>query len=124
MSVDLTLAPEKMHHEALELSPIEGKLIAVRCDQRDERKTRFGQRRMTLVSIFVTGEKIPLVGILFQSYFQDLELNRFYVGVLTRQDVGINRVWTLDSSKVAQKDLKALSASISAYETAAAKGAE
>lgn len=106
--VIVKMAPPKMGGDALELSHLEGKLVAIFCRARDEKKTKFGPRKMTSAAIVAEGSKEALEGILFQSYFQDLDLNCWYIGKIGRVEAGGNRAWVLITEGLDAKAVKAL----------------
>lgn len=110
--VAVRMAPPKLGGDALELSHLEGKLVAIFCRARDEKKTKFGPRKMTSAAIVAEGQKEPLEGILFQSYFQDLELGAWYIGKIARVEAGMNRAWVLQTDGLNAKAVKALAATL------------
>lgn len=106
--VTVMMAPPKVGGDAIELSPLEGKLIGFFAKARDERKTKFGPRKMTAVAIVAEGSKEALEGIMFQTYFQDLEIGQWYIGKVTRVDAGGNKQWILSTDDIDPKAAKAL----------------
>lgn len=96
-----TAAPAINSGDAIELTPLMGKAIAVRCLSRESVETKFGSRQMTQCAVLVEGEAEPLKGVLFQSYFQRLPLNEWFVGVVTKA----NRSWGLDAVVISKAQL-------------------
>jgi hypothetical protein len=94
-------APAINSGDAIELTPLLGKAIAVRCFGRESVETKFGSRQMTQCAVLVEGEAEALKGVLFQSYFQRLPLNEWFVGVVTK----MNRSWGLDAVAVTKSQL-------------------
>jgi hypothetical protein len=106
-----TTAPEKLAGDSIELTPLLGKLVGVFCRARDQKNTRFGQKAMTHVVVVSEGMKAgeePLEGIMFQSYFQELKLDQWYIGIVSKQTAGRNEAWILKSDKIDKKKLTAL----------------
>jgi hypothetical protein len=102
----IAAAPAKFAGDSIELSPLVGKMIGVYARSRDSKKTRFGERSMTHVLVVVEGAKAgddPLEGIMFQTYFQDLKLDQWYVGHVAKQASGKNEAWVLNSDKLDKK---------------------
>lgn len=106
--VAVMMAPPKVGGDAIELSPLENKIVAIFCKARDERKTKFGPRKMTAVAVVAEGSKEPLEGIMFQTYFQDLELGFWYIGRVVRVEAGGNKQWVLSTDNIDPKAAKAL----------------
>ena len=102
--VKLSAAPKISAGESIELTPLIGKVVAVRVIERHEKETKFGNRQMAVTQIVVEGEKEPLEGVLFQSYFQKLKIGEWYVGKVVKTD----RAWGLENEGVAVKQIAAL----------------
>lgn len=102
------IAPPKVGGDAIELSNLSGKMIALICKDRDEKKTRFGQRKMTLVNIAHLESKEVLAGVMFQTYFQDLELNQWYIGKVVQVEAGNNKQWVLTTEGLDKKMVQQL----------------
>ena len=110
-NLKIVTAPEKLAGDSIELTPLNGKLVGVYPRARDQKNTRFGSKSMTHVVIVSEGMKVgeePLEGIMFQSYFQDLKLDQWYIGVITKQTAGRNEAWILNSAKLDKKKVAAL----------------
>ena len=110
-NMKFTTAPEKLAGDSIELTPLLGKLVGVFCRARDQKNTRFGQKAMTHVVVVSEGMKAgeePLEGIMFQSYFQELKLDQWYIGIVSKQTAGRNEAWILKSDKIDKKKLTAL----------------
>lgn len=110
-NMKFTTAPEKLAGDSIELTPLLGKLVGVFCRARDQKNTRFGQKAMTHVVVVSEGMKAgeePLEGIMFQSYFQELKLDQWYIGIVSKQTAGRNEAWILKSDKIDKKKLAAL----------------
>lgn len=95
--IEVSIAPPKTGGDAIELSQFDGQMVALYCRDRDEKKTRFGQRKMTSVYIVDLESDEPLAGIMFQSYFQDLALRRWYIGIVVQVKSGSSRQWILST---------------------------
>lgn len=106
--MNIRVAPPKMGGDAIELSAFEGKLIALLCNARDEKKTKFGPRQMTQVAVVTVDSKEPLVGIMFQSYFQDLPLGEVFIGKVALVASGLNKQWILNADNLDKKAVAAL----------------
>jgi hypothetical protein len=106
--IAVTIAPPKSGGDAVELAQFEGDMVALFCRDRDDKKTRFGQRRMTSVYIATLDSNEPLAGIMFQSYFQDLELGQWYIGIVTRVKSGNNLQWILSTDGLNRNDVQNL----------------
>lgn len=110
-NLKFSTAPEKLAGDSIELTPLLGKMVGVFCRARDQKNTRFGQKAMTHVVVVSEGMKAgeePLEGIMFQSYFQELKLDQWYIGVVAKQTAGRNEAWILNSAKLDPKKQKAL----------------
>lgn len=108
--IEVSIAPPKTGGDAVELSQFDGQMVALYCRDRDEKKTRFGQRKMTSVYIVDLESDEPLAGIMFQSYFQELALRRWYIGIVVQVKSGSNRQWILSTdglSKAAVNEMVA-----------------
>lgn len=105
---NIAIAPPKSGGDAIELSQFDGELIALYCRERDEKKTRFGQRRMTSVYIVDSSSTEPLAGIMFQTYFQDLDLGKWYIGRVKRVKSGNNPQWILSSDELTRAEVSQL----------------
>lgn len=114
MSIKVNAAPKIGSGDSIELSGLKGKLCGVQVLHRQEIETKFGLRKMSTVRIMMEGSPEPLEGILFQSYFQGLEIGEWYVGVLTHEKRGDNLMWGLDASKIDKKKSAALVKAIEA----------
>lgn len=105
---NVVIAPPKSGGDAIELSQFDGEVVALFCRDRDEKKTRFGQRRMTSVYIVDTSSTEPLAGIMFQSYFQDLDLGKWYIGRVKRVKSGNNLQWILSTDELTRAEVSQL----------------
>ena len=113
----VSFAPEKSSGDQIELSDLRDKVIAIYCKSREEnKKTRFNLRSMTHVAVLVDGAKDPLEGVLFQSYFQTLKLNQWFIGKLERQESASNgnRAWVLNANGLDKKAVAGLLKTIEA----------
>lgn len=108
VKVKVAMAPPKMGGDSIELDVLQGKLVAIFCKDRDEKKTRFGPRKMTQVYLATMESKDALMGIMFQSYFQDLALGQWYIGKVVRAPAGNNQQWILSTEGLDAKAVKAL----------------
>lgn len=102
----IVVAPEKLSGDSIELSPLMGKMVAVYVRSRDTKKTKYGEKSMSHVVVFADGMKPtdePLEGIMFQSYFQELKLNQWFVGIVSKQTSGRNEAWVLKTDKLDKK---------------------
>ena len=108
-------APKVNAGDSIELKPLIGKVLAVKITARRDVDTKFGKRGLNEAVMFVEGQKEPLIGVLFQSYFSKLELNEWYVGKLEKEDLR----WNLNADSLNQKQMKALEAAVEQYEKAA-----
>lgn len=106
--VEVAIAPPKSGGDAIELSQFDGGVVGLYCRERDSKKTRFGERRMTSVYIVDTSSKEPLAGIMFQSYFQELDLGKWYIGIVERVKSGNNLQWVLSTDGLKKSDVSAL----------------
>lgn len=100
-------APERLTGDSIELTPLKGKMVGVLVRSRDSKNTRFGVRSMSHVLIATEGAKGPddvLEGIMFQTYFQDLRLDMWYVGIVDKVPAGNrNEAWVLKTDKLDKK---------------------
>ena len=106
----LNLAPELNAGDAIELSPLVGKVVALMVTNREGRKTKFGDRQMSTVFLMVEGETEPMRGVMFQSYIQSLPLATWFVGKVARHD----RSWCLESAGINKATLQKLEKAIAA----------
>lgn len=109
-SLNIAIAPPKSAGDAVELAQFDGEMVALFCRDRDEKKTRFGQRKMTSVYIAQLESTEPLAGIMFQSYFQDLEIGQWYIGIVTRVKTGNNLQWILTMDGLKKDEVAKLAA--------------
>jgi hypothetical protein len=107
-------APKVNAGDSIELKPLIGKILAVKITVRRDVETKFGMRPLNEAVIFVEGQKEPLVGVLFQSYFSKLDLNEWYAGKLEKEDLR----WNLNADGLNQKQMKVMEAAITEYEKA------
>jgi len=117
----IAIAPEKLAGDSIELTPLMGKLVAVFPRSRDKKNTRYGERSMTHVLLVAEGAKLgemPLEGIMFQSYFQELKPDQWHVGIVAKVPSGRNDAWVLDPTIKDKKKLKEFAAIVAAIETA------
>ena len=108
-------APKVNAGDSIELKPLVGKVLAVKVTARRDVETKFGTRPLNEAVIIVEGQREPLVGVLFQSYFSKLDIGEWYVGKLEKEDLR----WNLNSDAVNQKQMKALEAAVAEYEKTA-----
>lgn len=107
-NIKIAVAPEKLSGDSIELTPLLGKMAAVYVRSRDKKTTRYGEKSMSHVLVVAEGAKAgeePLEGIMFQSYFQDLKLGQWYIGIVAKQSSGRNDAWILNSEKLDKKKL-------------------
>jgi hypothetical protein len=114
-NVKIHKAPKVNAGDSIELKPLIGKVLAVKITARRDVDTKFGTRPLNEAIIFVDGQKEPLVGVLFQSYFSKLEIGEWYVGKLTKDDLR----WNLDADGLTQKQMKALETTVAETEKTA-----
>jgi hypothetical protein len=108
-AVEIAIAPPQSGGDAVDLSQFDGELIALYCRERECKQTKFGERSMTSVYIAQTDSREPLAGIMFQSYFQGLELGRWYIGMVARVKRGANTQWVLTAEGASRAGVQALS---------------
>lgn len=101
-------APKMKSGDSIELTPLTGKVIAVRVLGRYGVETKFGPRSVSQVQIAVSGSPKPLEGVLFQSYFQSLEIGEWFVGKVVKVNTGRGSSWGLETKGVDKKTLAAL----------------
>lgn len=120
-SPKIAAAPAKLAGDSIELTPLLGKMVAVFPRARDKKATRFGDRSMTHVLLVAEGAKIgdeALEGIMFQTYFQDLKLDQWYIGIVGKQASGRNDAWVLNADKLDKKKLAEFIKVVGSIETA------
>lgn len=100
----LAPAPVMNAGDAIELAPLVGKAVAIFITDRVEKNTKFGLRQMSGAILVCEGEKEPLRGVLFQSYFQRLPIHEWLVGVVVKTE----KAWGLDAAAVKPTSLAAL----------------
>lgn len=108
-------APKLNAGDSIELKPLIGKTLAVKITARRDVETKFGKRPLNEAVLIVEGQKDPLVGVLFQSYFSKLDIGNWYVGSLEKEDLR----WNLNADSVNQKQMKSLEAAVAEYEKTA-----
>jgi hypothetical protein len=113
--VKIHKAPKINAGDSIELKPLIGKTLAVKITARRDVETKFGKRPLNEAVLIVEGQKEPLIGVLFQSYFSKLELNEWYVGKLEKEELR----WNLNADALNQKQMKALEAAVEQYEKTA-----
>ena len=73
--------------DQIDLNPLADKAIAIRVTNRRIVETRYGNRPMVSARIYVLGQREPLEGVLFATFFaRHLELNEWYCGIVTKED--------------------------------------
>jgi hypothetical protein len=113
-NVKIHKAPKVNAGDSIELKPLIGKTLAVKITARRDVDTKFGKRPLNEAVLIVEGQKEPLVGVLFQSYFSKLDLHEWYVGKLEKEEMR----WNLNSDAVNQKQIKAMETAVAEYEKA------
>jgi hypothetical protein len=103
-------APVPKSADAIELTPLLGKAVAIRALDRYEVDTKFGKKPLTQVQMVVAGEAEPLEGVIFQAYFQSLPLTQWFAGVICRNEKGH---WGMDHTGLKPADSKALAGVVS-----------
>ncbi len=109
-------APRAAIGEAISLDPLKGKAVAVVPYARKTVDTKFGERTVTAVRVYVLGSKEPLDGVLFQAYFQALALNEAVAGVVEEQETKLGSRWILNADALNPKQLAQLEAAIAEAE--------
>lgn len=117
-------APARLGGDSIDLGALEGKMVAILCVERDEKKTKFGERSMTHVAVVAHGSKDVLEGIMFQSYFQTLELDKWFIGVVKRVEAGNNRAWVLATEGMDAKMAKDFAKTLDSVKLRAEAAAE
>ena len=73
--------------DQIDLSPLLDKAIAVRVTNRRVVETRYGDRPMVDARIYVLGQREPLEGVLFSTFFaKNLEIGEWYCGIVSRDE--------------------------------------
>ena len=114
-NVKIHKAPKVNAGDSIELKPLIGKVLAVKVTARRDVETKFGTRPLNEAVIIVDGQREPLVGVLFQSYFSKLDIGEWYVGKLEKEDLR----WNLDADGLNQKQMKAMEAAVAEFEKTA-----
>lgn len=92
--------PEKLGGDAIDLSKLAGKTIAVFLTGKQSVETKFGPRDMVSAVILTPASAEPLSGVMFAKYFtSNLELKKWYAGLLTQSGNGNRKGWILEASK-------------------------
>lgn len=107
-------APKMKSGDSIELTPLTGKVIAVRATNRYGVETKFGHRSISQVQMIVEGSPKPLDGVLFQTYFQGLDLNHWFVGRVVKVATSRGSSWGLESKGIDKKVLAKLETAINA----------
>lgn len=97
-------APAMKSGDVIELNPLLNKVVALRVTSRSAVQTKFGQRELSEVIVLVQGETVPLDGVLFQSYFQHLDIGDWYIGRIVKGE----RAWGMDATNLDPKVIAAL----------------
>lgn len=89
VKVNARPAPKpKSSGEQIKLEPLTGKLCALKVVDRRSVDTKFGARNMSDTVLIPSGADEPLYGVLFASYFQDLEIGEWYIGRIAKSEKG------------------------------------
>lgn len=98
--------------DQIELHDLMDRVCGVYVSDRRGVKTRFRDQDtpMSTVLIAVEGEKEPLSGVLFQDYFQGLELRAWYIGRIGKN----GRAWCLQPVDAGSKEYTAMCKQIAA----------
>lgn len=115
--IDFAKPPPPSGGDAIEFGPLTGKVIAVKIIDRIKQTTKFGVKDMSTGFVVALGSKEPLGGVMFQSYFQRLELDRWYIGRVIQHETRVGKAWVLDSDDIAPADVAKLSELINTLES-------
>lgn len=115
--IDFATPPPPSGGDAIEFGPLTGKVIAVKIIDRIKQTTKFGVKDMSTGFVVAVGSKEPLGGVMFQSYFQRLELDKWYIGRVVQHETRVGKAWVLDSENVSGPDIAKLSDLINEMES-------
>jgi hypothetical protein len=103
--------------EPIDLKPYLGQACAVKVVGRSTVETKFGPRQMSEVRIVSPDADGVVEGVLFQSYFKQLDLNEWYAGRLEKIETNVGSAWIL-TDKLSKKEAAALKALTDAADAA------